>query len=110
MGSIGWPNAHAEQPRSMIPIQEFNAALAEMDFQSAEWYRARYAESCQICVESPASRQLMLTMLDHLMATLKEGGDFSVPLVLLAGTMLQTGYVIGRRRAEAEVLEGWMRL
>jgi len=29
---------------------------------------------------------------------------------LLAGTMLQTGYAIGRRHAEAEVLEGWMRL
>jgi urease accessory protein UreE len=24
--------------------------------------------------------------------------------------MLQTGYTIGRRHAEAEVLEGWMRL
>jgi hypothetical protein len=110
MGSLGSPNADAEQPGSMIPIQEFNAALAELDSQSPEWYRARYAETCQICVDSQASRQLMLTMLEHLVSTLKAGGDSSVPLVLLAGTMLQTGYLIGRRRAEAEVLEGWMRL
>jgi hypothetical protein len=94
----------------MIPIQEFNAALMEMDFQSAQWYQARYGETCQICMESPASRRLMLTMLDYLAATMQVGGDVSVPLVMLAGTMLQTGYTIGRRHAEAEVLEGWMRL
>ena len=94
----------------MIPIQEFNAALMELDFQPAQWYRARYGETCQMCMESPASRRLIVTLLDDLMATLRAGGDFSVPLVLLAGTMLQTGYMIGRRHAEAEVLEGWLRL
>jgi urease accessory protein UreE len=94
----------------MIPIQEFNAALLELDFQSAQWYRARYGDTCQICIESPASRRLMLTILDYLAETLRVGGDFSVPLVLLAGTMLQTGYTIGRRHAEAEVREGWMTL
>jgi hypothetical protein len=94
----------------MIPIQEFNAALMELDFQSAQWYRARYGETCQICVESPASRRLLLTILDSLAGTMSVRGDSSVPLVLLAGTMLQTGYMIGRRHAEAEVLEGWMRL
>ena len=94
----------------MIPIQEFNAALTELDFQSAQWYRAYYGETCRICVESPASQRLILTMLDYLVGTLKAGGDYSVPLVLLAGTMLQTGYRSGRRHAEAEVLEGWMRL
>ena len=94
----------------MIPIQEFNAALMELDFQSAQWYRARYGETCQICMESPASRRLLLTILESLAVTMKAGGDFSVPLVLLAGTMLQTGYMIGRKHAEAEVLEGWMRL
>ena len=94
----------------MIPIQEFNAALAQLDFQSAQWFRDHYGYTCRICVESPASRNLMLTMLDYLMGTLRTGGDFSVPLVLLAGTMVQTGYMIGRRRAEAEILEGWMRL
>ena len=94
----------------MIPIQEFNAALAELDFQTAQWYRARYGETWLICTESPASRRLLLTMLEYLMGILRTGGDSSVPLVLLAGTMLQTGYMIGRRHAEAEVLEGWMRL
>lgn len=94
----------------MIPIQEFNAALLELDFQPAEWYRARFEETCRMCIESPAGRSFLLTMLDQLMGTLKAGGDYSVPLVLLAGTMLQTGYMIGRRHAEAEFLEGWMRL
>ena len=41
---------------------------------------------------------------------MKTGGDTAIPLVLLAGTMLRTGYAIGRRHAEAEVLEGWLRL
>jgi hypothetical protein len=94
----------------MIPIHEFNAALAELEFQSAQWHRARYVETCRICVESPASRHLLWTMLDYLVEIQGTGGDFSVPLVLLAGTMLQTGYTIGRRHAEAEVLEGWLRL
>jgi hypothetical protein len=103
-------NAYAAPEGRMIPLQEFNSALTDLNFQSAQWYRAHYAETCRICVESPASRQLMLTMLDYLMRTLKAGGDCSVPMVLLAGTMLQTGYMLGRRHAEAEVLEGWMRL
>jgi hypothetical protein len=94
----------------MIPIQEFNAALTELDFQTPQWYQARFGESCQACIESPASRVLMLTMLDHLVKTLEAGGDYSIPLVLVAGTMLQTGYMMGRRHAEAEVLEGWMRI
>ena len=110
MSNSGSTRAYTQPEDRMIPIQEFNAALMELDFQSAQWYRARYGETCQICMESPASRRLMLTMLDYLAEMLKTGGDFSVPLVLLAGTMLQTGYSIGRRHAEAEVLEGWMRL
>lgn len=99
-----------EREGRMIPIQEFNTALMDLNVQSAQWYRANYGETCLICVESPASRLLILTMLDHLVRTMRTGGDYSTPLVLLAGTMLQTGYRIGRRHAEAEVLEGWLRL
>ena len=94
----------------MIPVQEFNAALAELEFQSAQAYRARYGDACWACVEAPASRLLLLTMLDSMSALQRTGGDVTAPLVLLAGTMLQIGYAIGRRRAEAEVLEGWMTL
>src|SRR5437899_2829144 len=90
------------------------AAVAQLvvapDFRSAQWYRANYGETCRICIESSASRQFMLTMLEYLMGLQRTGGDFSVPLVLVAATMLQTGYMIGRRRAEAEILEGWMKL
>ncbi len=94
----------------MIPIQEFNAALAELEFQSPQLYRARYGDFCWVCVESPASRHLLLTMLGYMTELQRAGGDATIPLVLIAGTMLQTGYAIGRRRAEAEVLEGWMTL
>jgi len=93
-----------------IPIHDFNAALTDLDFRSAQWYRANYGETCRICIESSASRQFMLTMLEYLMGLQRTGCDFSVPLVLVAATMLQTGYMIGRRRAEAEILEGWMKL
>jgi len=110
MSNSGSSRAYTQQEGRMIPIQEFNAALMELDFQSARWYRTRYGETCQMCIESPASRRLLLTMLESLAGTMMAGGDYSVPLVLVAGTMLQTGYMIGRRHAEAEVLEGWMRL
>ena len=93
-----------------IPLHEFNLALTELDFQSAEWYCANYGESHRICIESPVSRQFLLTMLQYLIGLQRLGGDFSMPLVLLAATMLQTGYMIGRKRAEAEILEGWMKL
>jgi|GEM_PF-4629468 len=94
----------------MIPLQEFNAALMELDFQSAQWYRALYGEACIMCVESPASRRFIAAMLEYIGALGRTGGDISIPMVLLAGTMLQTGYRIGRKQAEAEILEGWMRL
>jgi len=110
MTNPGSSRAYTEPEGRMIPIQEFNAALMELDYQSAQWYRARYGGTCQVCIESPASQRLLLTILDSLAGTMRAGGDVSVPLVLLAGTMLQTGYMIGRRHAEAEVLEGWMRL
>lgn len=110
MSNLRQPGSFTEQEVRMIPIQEFNAALAQLDFQSAQWYRERYADTCRICIESPASRRLMTTMLDYMLGTLRTGGDYTVPLVLLAGTMLQTGYMMGRRHAEAEILEGWMRL
>jgi len=94
----------------MIPVIEFNAALAELEFQSPQWYRARFGDSCWVCVESQAGRNLLLTIIDYMGTLQRTRGDLTIPLVLLAGTMLQIGYSIGRRRAEAEVLEGWMTL
>jgi hypothetical protein len=49
-------------------------------------------------------------MSDNLVGTMRAGGDYSALLVQLAAIMLQTGYNIGRRQAEAQVLEGWMQL
>jgi len=40
----------------------------------------------------------------------RSGQDFSVPLVVMTATMLQIGFNLGRKRAEAEILEGWMKL
>jgi len=94
----------------MITVQEVNSLLAELEFQSPQWYRSHYGDSCRLCAESTVSRQLLLAMLEDLLRLMRTGGDFTTPLVLLAGTMLQIGYLIGRRRAEAEILEGWMRL
>jgi hypothetical protein len=103
-------DGYIEPQVGMIPIQEFNAAITALDYQSAQWFRERFGESCQVCTEAPASQRFVLAMLSHLIEMQRTGGDCTVPLVLLAGTMLQTGYMIGRRHAEAEVLEGWMRL
>src|SRR5262249_38953747 len=52
-----------QQVIPMIRLLEINAALAEMEFQSAEWYRARYGQTWQVCVESPACRRFLLAML-----------------------------------------------
>ena len=97
-------------PAYPIPVDEFNSALAELNFQSAQWYRANYGEACRLCVESEASRQFLLTMMNSLVSMQRNGQDFSVPMVLLTATMLQIGYQMGRKRAESEILEGWMRL
>jgi hypothetical protein len=94
----------------IIPIQDFDAALADLEFQSPQWYRARFGESCRMCVESPNSRDFMLAILSYMKTLQNTGGDPSTPMVLLGATMLQIGYAIGRKRAEAEVLEGWMKL
>jgi hypothetical protein len=93
-----------------IPMADLNSAIAELNSQSAQWYRANYGEACRIAVESEASRQFLITMLNASARMQGTGQDFSVPLVILAATMLQIGYTIGRKRAEAEILEGWMRL
>jgi len=93
-----------------IPMQEFNSALTELSNQSPQWYLANYGDACGICIQSHVSRQFLLTLLDHMMCLRRCGQDFSTPLVMLAATMLQIGYEIGRKRAEAEILEGWMRL
>ena len=91
-------------------VQELNTALAELNFQTAQWYQATYGEACRMCVESAASRQFLLAMVDHMAMLRRSGKDFSPPLVALAATMLQTGYMMGRRRAETEILDGWMKL
>src|SRR6266478_733579 len=77
-GSLGGP-VYMEQGQT-IPLHDFNAALTELDFQTAQWYRANFGESCRLCVESDASRQFMLTMLAYLMGLQRNGGDVSVPL------------------------------
>ena len=96
--------------RSDIPVGELNAALAELNFQSAHWYRTNYSESYRVCVEAEASRLFLLAMMNHMFALQRSRQDFSIPMVYLAATMLQIGYRIGRKRAETEILEGWMRL
>jgi len=93
-----------------IPLTEFDAAISELNYQSARWYQTKYGEACRICVESESSRQFLMTMLNALVSMQRTGQDFSVPMVILTATMLQIGYQIGRKRAEAEILEGWMRL
>jgi hypothetical protein len=93
-----------------IPIAELNSALGELNFQTAQWYRANYGETCRACIESDSTRQFLQAILGSLMQRQGAGQDFSVPLVILSATMLQIGYAIGRKRAEAEVLEGWLRL
>jgi len=93
-----------------ISMREVDAALAQLEFQSAQWYRARFGEACRLCAESARIRQFLVTSLNYMNALRATGGDISAPMVLVSATMLQIGYLLGRHRAEAEILEGWMRL
>jgi hypothetical protein len=102
--------AVTEDTGRMIPLEDFDDSLSTVYFKSAEWYRANYGDACRACTESRTSRQFLGTMLGELVRLQRSGADFSVPLILVAATMLQTGYTIGRQLAEAEVLEGWMKL
>ena len=97
------------QPHS-IRLQDLNTALTELDFKSSDWFRTTYGDAAKLCIESSASRCLLMTLSDNLVGTMRAGGDYSALLVQLAAIMLQTGYNIGRRQAEAQVLEGWMQL
>jgi hypothetical protein len=93
-----------------IPIHQFDSALAHLSSLPAQSFRANYGNACGLCTQSDASRRFLLAMLDLMIQLHNAGRDFSIPLVLLSGTMLQTGYEMGRKRAEAEILEGWMKL
>ena len=111
MTNLDPPLGPLSQERSWtIPIQEFDAGLAQWEFQSPQWYLARFGEACRMFTQSAASRQFLAAMLNYLTALRNSGGDASIPLVLVGATMLQMGYAMGRKHAEAEILEGWMRL
>ncbi|HUA85695.1 MAG TPA: hypothetical protein VMB85_17660 [Bryobacteraceae bacterium] len=91
-------------------MDEFNLAVKELNFQSAQWFRLNYGETCRMCVQSEPGREFLSAMMNYLLMLQRSGQDFSVPLVVMTATMLQIGFNLGRKRAEAEILEGWMKL
>jgi hypothetical protein len=38
------------------------------------------------------------------------GGNYLIPLLLVAAAMLEAGYILGKKQAEVEMLEGWFKL
>jgi hypothetical protein len=53
---------------------------------------------------------LIASMADQVVTSLRTGSDHSVPLLMLAAAMLESGYTIGRKQAETELLHRWMQL
>lgn len=98
------------QPTFMITVQELNAALNHLEAHSPEWHFGQYAAAYQTILNSWISRRLIASMSDQIVASLRLGGDYSVPLILLAATMLESGYQIGRKQAETDLLNRWMKL
>jgi hypothetical protein len=94
----------------MIGRQELDEELNQLQLQPPQWYWESYGKTYHVCIDSTATRRLLQDVANHVMALQRTGGDYSIPLILLAATMLQTGYLIGKRNAEAQILEGWMKL
>jgi len=94
----------------MIALQQLDEELNQLQLQPPQRYWESYGKTYHICLDSPQMRVLLQDVANHVVGLLKTGGDSSIPLIVLAATMLQTGYHIGKRNAEAEVLHGWMKL
>jgi hypothetical protein len=94
----------------MIALQQLDEELNQLQLQPPQRYWENYGKIYNICLDSPPARRLLLDVANHVAALLRTGGDASIPLVVLAATMLQTGYHIGKRNAESEILHGWMKL
>jgi hypothetical protein len=93
-----------------VPIHDFEKAIAELEYKTSDWFQQTYGASYQMCLDSAASRRFLWALCERTVQLQQLGADFSTPMVLLAATMLQMGYQIGRKHAETEVLEGWYKL
>lgn len=94
----------------MIALQQLDEELNQLQSQPPQRYWENYGQTYHLCLDSPHTRRLLLDVVNHVVALQRVGGDSSIPLIVLAATMLQTGYQLGKRNAEAEVLHGWMKL
>jgi len=94
----------------MIGRQQLDEELNQVQLQPPRTYWESYGSAYHTCSDSTPARRLLLDVANHVVALQRSGGDYSIPLILLAATMLQTGYIIGKKNAEAQILEGWMKL
>jgi len=94
----------------MIGRQQLDEELNQLQLQPPRWYWESYGTTYHVCVDSMPTRRLLLDVANHVVALQRTGGDYSIPLILLAATMLQTGYLMGKKNAETQILEGWMKL
>ena len=95
---------------AVVPIKDLEKALLELELRPLDWYCSMYGDTYRLCLESEVSRRLLWAVCQHVGLMLRLGADHSIPLILLAATMLQAGYTIGRKQAESEILEGWLKL
>ena len=94
----------------MIALQQLDEELTQLQSQPPQWYWDSYGTTYRVCMDSATTHRLLQDVVSHVVALLRTGGDYSAPLTVLAATMLQTGYMLGKRNAEAQILEGWMKL
>ena len=94
----------------MIALQQLDEELNQLHLQSPQWYWDSYGKTYRLCMDSTTTHRLLQDVVNHVVALHRTGGDYTLPLIVLAATMLQTGYQLGKRNAESQILEGWMKL
>lgn len=94
----------------MFDVHELNSALNDIQMRSIAWQKKAYDGHFNRFLQPGMMNSFLRDACDYVAGSARIGQDYSIALMLVAATMIEAGYAVGRARAEAEMLEGWMKL
>lgn len=94
----------------MITTEDLRQTLKDLDSRAADWPETTHWDTFELCKEVELSADLVRATNRLVKLAMMHDFDSTVPLLGLAATMLEAGYRIGRKKAETETLEAWMKL
>lgn len=97
-------------PQRMIDVQELDKFLQEIQVRPADWQEKVYDSHFTGFRQPGMMHNFLKEACEHIAASVRANQDYSIAIMLVAATMVEAGYALGRARAEAEVLDGWMKL